>query len=162
MHIPSYLEVFMLKLTDLATRKMLDAALAAVGAAGWMNAASLILFTNEILPAHDTLYGDLEQPTYAGYAAKDVLWGAPYMRPGDRAWCVSSQLAQWQMGDDLVPTVVVGFGICLKAAPNTLWALELLPSPKQLLSPDDAVLFTAEVAIGDNRADYGEADQIVP
>jgi hypothetical protein len=100
------------------------------------------LFISPLVPDRSTVYADLEQPTYTGYAVKDVVWGAPFTKPdGTRA--VQATIMQWQMGDSALPTVIYGYGVYLPSGTVLYW-LESLPSPVQLTTVTDALIISLE------------------
>jgi hypothetical protein len=118
--------------------------------------AKLGLFTNALMLSSQMLLADLVIPTYPGYAAVAVTWSSVF-RKQNRGYATQSQLAEFQMDDDTTPTTVVGAFVV--AADNTtlLWA-ELFDTPVQLVTADDAVVYTAEMECGNNT--WGEGSLV--
>ena len=111
------------------------------------------LFMGEPSLTVETLYADLAQPTYPGYATQTPVLGAVR---GNAAGDVIVPLGTttWQPTGAVSPEqVITGFFVAL-AGPNLLLFAEMLPSPKAFTGPLDAldindeVYFPAEAVYG--------------
>jgi len=100
--------------------------------AGILNGSKLILFTNSITLTKTTPLSALTQPTYTGYAAVVLTWGAA-VRDSVGDIVTLSQEVPVQMGAPAdPPTTITGYGIEDAAAVNLLFA-EVLASPLPLV-----------------------------
>lgn len=102
------------------------------GVAGILNGAKLVLFTNSLTLTKSTPLGALTQPTYTGYAAVVITWGAA-VRDATGDIVTLSQSIPIQMGSSTDPsTTIVGYGVEDAAGANLLFA-EVLDAPIPLV-----------------------------
>lgn len=109
-----------------------DAALTALVAGANLlgSAARAGLFTNTPTIGKDLTIGDLVEPTYAGYARKNLVMGAPFRDPARGIASLAGALT-WKMDDALVPTIVTGIFYTYGAGPDLL-GVEMFNTPQAL------------------------------
>jgi hypothetical protein len=123
--------------------QVLLGALVARPAAALMG-GNAFLYTNVITPGPNNVVGDFSKPTYAGYADQAYTITGPYTRGPTGLWLRTPGLV-WQMGDDLLPTQIMGMG--LLDAGGLLVAVGNLVPPVTLAVATDALVTACEFNI---------------
>ena len=106
---------------------------------GHLDAATVHLFTNNIVPDVDTVVGDLTQASFTGYAASSAIeWGAVYNVDGGKA--VQGDRKQFTASADVDPQVAV-YGYYLMSGDVTPVYLgaERFDTPVYIRNSGDAV-----------------------
>lgn len=115
---------------------------------------SLGLFTNEPSITRNSVYADFTKPTYTGYAdITGVVWGSLYQR-SDGGFARQTPLQTFQMGDADEPTTLFGYFVWLPSG-TVLYMAEMFPTPVQLVSVLDALVFASQFVLG--GSDWGTA-----
>jgi hypothetical protein len=110
--------------------------------AGILNGAKIVLFTNTLTLTKTTPLSALDQPTYTGYAATAITWGAA-VRDVAGDIVTLSQAVPVQMGSSSdPPTTIAGYGIEDSGGTHLLFA-EVLAAPLQLV--DNLTFFALTV-----------------
>ena len=112
-------------------------------ALGPLDACKMILYTNTFALDRNTVLADLIQPTYTDYAVQAVTWGGVFTTP-DGKFCRYSVSVSWQMGDAMLATTVVGFGL-INTAGDTLLVAESFATPRNLVATTDLIEILAQV-----------------
>lgn len=94
---------------------------------GVLRGAKLGGFTNTPAITQQSLFADFTAPTYGGYALASITWAAVF-QDVDGSWALQGGLTQFQMSDDLVPTVLNGY-IITDSTGLILIAAENFPAP---------------------------------
>lgn len=102
----------------------------------------LHLYTNNVAPTKVNVPSDFTEPTYVGYAALSITWGAPARDPAGNI-STDSGLEVFQMSNALLPTTVYGYFITDTAGTHFLMG-ELFASPQQLVDTLSILAFVVE------------------
>lgn len=137
--------------TRLLYQQLLVDALSTVTAgdfSGVLVGCKIGLFLNvAFTPTEDTVIGDLNVPTYPGYALQLAVFGTPYHRQLG-GFATNSARLIFKMNDATVPTLVYGYFVVDGATPAKLLGVEVLAAPLALNSADDAAVIVGEIAAG--------------
>lgn len=76
-------------------------------ASGLWDAADCGLFINDVNPTQDFVTADFDEPTWTGYARKDITWQTPYANAAQQAEIIATSLT-FLSGSD-ADTNVYGF-----------------------------------------------------
>ena len=145
--------------TDLLLKQiMTNENLHAAGAFnGVFDLMDLRLFVNNPVLSKTSVLADLTAPTFAGYADKaNIVLGALHQRP-DKGWAYDTPLESFQMADNLLPTVIMGYG-CFPHGTTDLWFAEYLPAPVALVTTADMLNLVAQFCLG--GLDWGQCTVI--
>jgi len=105
------------------------------------------LFTNELTPGPGTVLGDLTAPTFTGYAVVNNPFGARRGNAnGDIILPVGA--ATFQPTDTTnLPQTVVGSYLGREGTPDTLWLVEILDEPWEVVDTGSALDVIWEIYI---------------
>lgn len=119
-----------------ALKDQLDALIAEDGL---LDGATVHLFTNNVVPAVDTVVGDLEEAAFTGYSASTaVVWGAVYNIPNGKA--VQGDRKQFTASAAPGSEVTVyGYYLMSGAGSPTYLGAELFDTPVVIAASGDAV-----------------------
>jgi hypothetical protein len=118
--------------------KLVAANLCTHGGTAFNGALDLVkigLIVNTPTLSKKSVFSDLTEPTYTGYAKQSCQFGAPF-RDGSGNISVEGPLLAYQMGDSLLPTTVHGYFAVDTAGTHLLYA-ELFDSPIPLVDTLD-------------------------
>ena len=114
---------------------------------GVLYAAKVGLIASPYAPNLLSTYADMVQPTFPGYAEVAATFVPPFQQP-DGSFATNGGLALFQMTDATVPTTVYGYYVTDGGmTPKLLW-VEMLEAPIGLTSPLQAILVSAQLALG--------------
>ena len=99
--------------------------------------AKLILATNQFQPSKTRALADLQQPTYTGYAAQTLTWGAATYDPNGQV-VQFSNLLTFKATSGAVSITAYGFGIT-NAGGTVLYASDLFLSPLSLIDLNSTI-----------------------
>jgi hypothetical protein len=125
---------------------------------GQLDGANIALFTTTLVPTEDSIWTDLQEPTYAAYAQLPITWGTVYGRL-DGAYAVDTQLATFQIAGTDPPQTITGWAIVRPGGTPVLLALENFPAPINLNAPWQALKMVGQFASG--QPDFGNVTIIL-
>jgi len=116
--------------------------------AGELSAVDLYLYVAALNPTVNTVYADMNQPTYAGYAPVAVVWNAvAQIAPG--IWEVTSLPFNVSIANTDPSTTIAGFGIALPGGGPDLYLAEDFPSTYTLINDTQVLTFVVKMIVGD-------------
>lgn len=118
---------------------------ALVDTGGLLDGVKMGLIANDIIPTRETLWEDIEQPTFAGYALSSAItWSAPVLG-ADGFWRVIGSTKTFLSTDPFTdPATIYGFFI-VSGAGSILIAAERYESPRYISEADQAIVEVPQV-----------------
>jgi hypothetical protein len=147
----------MLTLTNKLLKALLNSAgqhVVAGNYSGGLYGAYVGLITNTPALTPNSVIGDMQEPTYTGYARQAI--GAPTgpYQDQDGSWDLIFATLAFQMANATTPTNVTGWFIADALTAGNLLAAELFPTPIDLTTTDNVVPIAPTVELPPT-ADYG-------
>lgn len=142
------------------TRDFLTSALTTLGAAGAadvidLGSCSVALVKAAIVPDVDTVWGDLTEADYDGYARKAFGTAeAPFVGEGGLTLSQGSLLEFRPTGDDTPNTIYASALVIGDVSATTLYGVEVFDSPIPLTGPGTLVTIIPRVGL-DPAANWG-------
>ncbi len=99
--------------------------------------------------ARGTVYADLPQPIFPGYATQDLVWGTGHPN-SDGSQRVNAGILNWQMSDNTVPSSIYGYFIFKPGATPVAYWGEVFATPIFLANAYDLFQLSAEWAVNAN------------
>lgn len=122
---------------DSLVSSVLTEHVASGGFSGPMFNLSALLFQNNFLPRKSTLFADLTEATYSGYARQAaVTWGLP-IQQADGSYTILSQLLTFIAGasSNFVANTIWGWALFDNVAGQNLVMMEVFQQPLTLAAP---------------------------
>lgn len=125
-----------------------------VGIDGPLYHAECMLFINDIVPAKDTVIGDLDPPTYGTYGNTTPTFSGPLRDSSERTALISDlQLFQQAIGD---PELSIKGWALVNAGGTQVYMCENFSTPQGLIDEYSFVAFTINLTF--QQTDPGTAD----
>lgn len=89
-----------------------------------------------------SVWADLTESTYTGYARQSVTWTGPYDTAGSSALVGNS--TTWSPTDSASPQAIMGYAIVTTDSTPVLLALEVFPAPLPFNGPTDGFVLVPQ------------------
>lgn len=96
-------------------------------------------------PSASSVWDNLTEAIYSGYARQDAAWTGPFDTAGGSA--LVSDATTWSPTDGLTPQSVLGYALVTNTVPPVLKALENFPSPIPMIGPVDGFRLMVQAGI---------------
>jgi hypothetical protein len=128
------------------------------GFTGPLNNCSVALLMAGFNPSSSTVFGDLTEATYSGYArATGVVWGVPILQ-NDGSYQILTALLQFQAAaaSNFVQNTIYGWAMISPGGSPQLLMCEVFQAPVPFATPNDGFGLVIQLSEGQaNPASYG-------